>query len=92
MSDLAHGRGRPAKRGTTICRLFDDIHSLDTPALRAYIPFARAVANLRRIPFDESEEEYEILFRELGSRPDIHSIYREAIRVGFENRELLLVN
>ncbi len=86
--------GKEVERTTKInwakAYLVDDISRLDTSTLRAYIPFARTVSYLKRIPFEDSEAEYGALSEELASRTDLHPFYREAIRLGIETRKRLL--
>jgi len=72
--------------------LIEDISSLDTTVLRSYIPFTRTVSDLKQTPFEDCEAEYESLSEELASRPDLHPLYREAIRLGIANRKRLLAD
>ncbi len=78
-----------AKTAWAKAYLVDDISSLDTATLRAYIPFARTVSDLNRIPSEDSEAECEALAEELASRADLHPLYREAIRLESETRKQL---
>lgn len=67
--------------------LIEDISSPDTNALRSYIPFIRTVSDLKRIPYEKNEAEYESLSEELASRSDLHPLYREAIKSGSSEQE-----
>lgn len=88
--------GKEVERTTKInwakAYLVEDISSLDTAALRAYIPFARTVSDLKQTPFEESEAEYEAFSEELETRADLNPLYREAIRLGIESRKRLLAD
>lgn len=79
-----------AKTAWAKAYIVEDPRTLDTPALRAYIPFARTLAHLRRTPFEDSEAEYETLAAELASRPDLHPFYRQILRLSIDTRKCLL--
>lgn len=87
---LAFGADRTQKLTWATPYLTDDIAALTTPALQAYIPFARTLSALSRTPFEDTEAETETLSAELALRPDLHHLHRAAIRLGLDTRKRLL--
>ncbi len=88
--------GKEVERATKLnwakAYMVEDTSVLTTAALKAYIPFAMSVADLRRIPFEAREAGYEALCEELAARADLHPMYRESIRLMTANRERLLAD
>lgn len=68
----------------------DDIHRIDTHTLRSYITLAMTTANRCIITYADKDAEYGRLFGELGSRQDLHPLYRRALKLDSENRKMLL--
>lgn len=59
----------------------EDLDSLDTPSLGAYISFAQEAAYFERRSMQYREQQYVNLFTRLSLRPDLHPYFREAIDI-----------
>jgi len=68
----------------------EDMSVLDTGTLWKYIGFARMASFRGYLPGVDSDEQYERLFSELASRPDLHPFYREALTIDAETRKAVL--
>lgn len=59
----------------------EELALLDTPALWAYIAFARSASYFLKHPAADTSRQHTRLLHLLTSRPDLHPFYREAIEL-----------
>jgi len=86
LAGMEKKKGDTKKKWVAIYKA-DDFRQLNTPALRAYIPFIRIAAIYGYHPCEDSDALYVALITELETRPDLHPYYREAIRLDLANKD-----